>query len=204
MNDMERLCLYDEQQLATVLDRMAGQLAGLLPGNRDIVLLGVLRRGVPLASLLADRLHGLGVGPVRRVDLEVKRYSDDLTLLYPETLLRESACPGDVDLAGKTVVVVDDVLYRGHSLLRVVQYLALRGAAEIRSAILVDRGVSLLPIHADVCGLRLDVAPGSIVEVHVPPYEEDLSIELVTPGQALKRVLKQSRSGSSSMRHDAL
>ncbi len=100
MNDMERLCLYDEQQLATVLDRMAGQLAGLLPGNRDIVLLGVLRRGVPLASLLADRLHRLGVGPVRRVDLEVKRYSDDLTLLYPETLLRESACPSDVDLAG--------------------------------------------------------------------------------------------------------
>jgi pyrimidine operon attenuation protein/uracil phosphoribosyltransferase len=181
MNDKKRLCLYDEQQLATVLDRMAGQLAGLLSGDRDVILLGVLRRGVPLASLLAERLHGLGVRPAQRVDLEVKRYGDDLTLLYPETLLRENTCPRDFDLSGKTVVVVDDVLYRGHSLLRVVQYLALRGAAEIRSAILVDRGVSLLPIHADVCGLRLDVAPGSIVEVHVPPYESDLSIVLVPP-----------------------
>ena len=49
--------------------------------------------------------------------------------------------------------------------------------------VLVDRGVSLLPIHADVTGIRLDVAPGSIIEVHVPPYEADFCVELVQPGR---------------------
>ncbi|MBL8409208.1 MAG: phosphoribosyltransferase, partial [Candidatus Accumulibacter sp.] len=87
MND--HTCLYDQQQLANVLDGMAGRLLGLLDGRSDVVLIGILRRGVPLASLLAERLLRLGVRPAQRLQLEVKRYGDDLTLLYPQTLLRE-------------------------------------------------------------------------------------------------------------------
>lgn len=181
MNENARFCLYDERQLDVVLDGMARRLTGLLGGNADIVLVGVLRRGVPLASRLAERLDRMGVRSPWRLDLEVKRYGDDLALLYPETRLTERQMPAGVALAEKAVVVVDDVLYRGHSLLRVVQFLAARGAGLIRSVVLVDRGVSLLPIHADVTGIRLDVAPSSIVEVHVPPYEADFCVELVQP-----------------------
>jgi pyrimidine operon attenuation protein/uracil phosphoribosyltransferase len=180
MNDGTRIGIYDAQQLAGVLDGMARRLAGLLPDDSEIVLVGILRRGVPLAALLGERLPALGVRLVERLELKVKRYADDLTLLYPQTLLTANGAQADVELSGKVVVVVDDVLYRGHSLLRVVEYLAQRGAAEIRSVVLVDRGVSLLPIHADITGMRLDVAPGSIVEVHVPPYESDFSIELLS------------------------
>ncbi|HAY28148.1 MAG TPA: phosphoribosyltransferase, partial [Candidatus Accumulibacter sp.] len=104
------------------------------------------------------------------------------SLLHPQTRLTEDTATTVADLAGRSVLVVDDVLYRGHSLLRVVQHLVQRGAARVVSAVLVDRGVSLLPIHADVAGLRLDMPAGSIVEVHVPPYEADFSIELVRPG----------------------
>ena len=111
--------------------------------------------------------------------MKVKRYADDLSLLHPETLLSENAEQGAVEWPGKVVVLVDDVLYRGHSLLRVVQPLAQRGVAELRSVILVDRGVSLLPIRADVTGVRLNLPEGSIVEVHVPPYESDFCIELL-------------------------
>mgnify|MGYP000879355177 CR=1 FL=1 len=181
-NDGARLCLYDDRQLAVLLDGMAGRLASLLPTGGDIVLVGVLRRGVPLAGLLAERLCRLGIRCEQRLDLEVKRYADDLSLLYPQTMLRENDVASGASLAGKTVVVVDDVLYRGHSLLRVVQYLASRGAAVIRSVVLVDRGVGLLPVHADVIGARLEVAPGSIIEVQVPPYEMDFRIELVVAG----------------------
>ncbi len=183
MNGNARSCLYDERQLDVVLDGMARRLTGLLGGNADIVLVGGLRRGVPLASRLAERLDKLGVRSAWRLDLEVKRYGDDLALLYSETRLTERQVPAGVALAEKAVVVVDDVLYRGHSLLRVVQFLAARGAGLIRSVVLVDRGVSLLPIHADVTGIRLDVAPGSIIEVHVPPYEADFCVELVQPGR---------------------
>ena len=181
-NNGARLCLYDDRQLAAVLESMAARLASLLPAGGDIVLVGVLRRGAPLAGLLTEPLGRLGIRCAERFDLEVKRYADDLSLLYPQTMLRENDVASGANLAGKTVVVVDDVLYRGHSLLRVVQYLAARGAAVIRSAVLVDRGVGVLPVHADVIGVRLQVASGSIIEVQVPPYETDFRIELVAAG----------------------
>lgn len=178
-NDGARFCLYDNRQLAVVLDGMAVRLASLLPAAGDIVLVGILRRGAPLAALLAERLRRLGIRCEQSLDLEVKRYADDLSLLYPQTLLRENHVASGVSLAGKTVVVVDDVLYSGHSLLRVLQFLASHGAAVIRSVVLVDRRVGVLPVHADVIGAHLEVAPGSIIEVQVPPYETDFRIELV-------------------------
>ena len=80
--------------------------------------------------------------------------------------------------------MVDDVLYSGHSLLRVLQYLAGKQPQQIRVATLVDRCVARLPVHADVVGVRLEAAPGSIIDCHVPPYEPDFQIDLVQPGRA--------------------
>ncbi|MCM8611961.1 phosphoribosyltransferase family protein [Accumulibacter sp.] len=183
MNAPTRSCLYDERQLEPVLDSMAARLTGLLASDEDLVLVGIRRRGVPLAAMLAEHLARRGLlRPALRLELVVKRYADDLSLLHPQTRLSEDTAPTVADLAGRCAIVVDDVLYRGHSLLRVVQHLVGCGAARVISTVLVDRGVSVLPIHADVAGLRLDVPTGSIVEVHVPPYEADFSIELVRPG----------------------
>ncbi|MDX5372461.1 MAG: DUF2238 domain-containing protein [Pseudomonadaceae bacterium] len=75
------------------------------------------------------------------------------------------------------------VLYEGHSLLRTCAYLAQLGARRVHSAVLVDRCVASQPIHADIVGIRLQVAPLDIVECHVPPYEADFSIRLVRHGQ---------------------
>jgi pyrimidine operon attenuation protein/uracil phosphoribosyltransferase len=66
-------------------------------------------------------------------------------------------------------------------MLRAVQYLALKQPAEIRTVVLVDRGVAKLPVRTDVIGVRLDVAPGDIIECNVPPYEDEFKIELLKP-----------------------
>lgn len=87
----------------------------------------------------------------------------------------------DLDFAGKTVLVVDDVIYRGHSMLRAVEYLAIKNATEIRTAVLVDRGVNKLPVRIDISGVRLDVAPPDIVECCLPPYETEFKIDLLQP-----------------------
>ena len=79
---------------------------------------------------------------------------------------------------------IRDRLYTGHSLLRVLEYLARRQPAEIRVAVLVDRGVCVLPVHADVVGRRLEVAAGDVIESNVPPYEPDFRIELLRPLRA--------------------
>jgi pyrimidine operon attenuation protein/uracil phosphoribosyltransferase len=77
------------------------------------------------------------------------------------------------------LLIVDDVLYTGHSLLKVVDYLARKGPAEIRVAMLADRGAARLPVRADVLGLRLDIAPPDVIECNVPPYEPEFKIELL-------------------------
>ncbi|MCE5182753.1 MAG: phosphoribosyltransferase [Betaproteobacteria bacterium] len=177
-----RTCLYDRADLDAVLDDMARQTAGLLTGRKEVVIVGLLRRGAPLAEMLRDRLmrhYGFADLPLHK--LHIKRYADDLTVLHPETELTESTEQAALDLTGATVLVVDDVLYRGHSLLRAVEYLAGKNPAEIRTVVLVDRGVTLLPIRANIIGMRMDVAPMDIIECNIPPYEVEFRIDLLQP-----------------------
>lgn len=174
--------LYGTAELERVLDVMAAALAHRLHGVVQISLVGVRRRGAPLSDWLQRRLRGLlPAAQIERLDLSIKRYADDLTLLYPQTQLTEQPGQARIDLAGRVVVVVDDVLYQGFSLNKAVQYLLAKGGKTILTVVLVDRVCATLPIHADVAGLKLQVAAGHIVECHVPPFEPTFQIVLVQP-----------------------
>lgn len=175
---LEEQVLYRVDELDEVVARMAREVQALVPDPARLTVVGILRRGAPLADRLCAHLHEASRGArIARLDLDIKRYGDDLTLLHPETRLRESAGQAP-DLGGRTVLLVDDVLYEGHSLLRALRWLAERGAAEIRTAVLVDRRCARLPLKADVAGVILEVAPLQIVDVHVPPYEPQFGIHI--------------------------
>jgi pyrimidine operon attenuation protein / uracil phosphoribosyltransferase len=177
-----RIPLFDASQLDAVVEDMARQAAGLLVGCDDLAVIGILRRGAPLADRLCSVLQVRhGCPPPLRADLCITRYADNLRVVHPDTRLVENAELADLDLAGYTVLLVDDVLYCGHSLLKAVDYLAAKQPAAIRAAVLVDRCVATLPVHADVVGLRLHLAPGDIIDCHVPPYEPDFRIEVLRP-----------------------
>ena len=175
----QRIRLYDATELDAILGRMARQAAGLLTGRTEAMLVGILRRGAPLAEMLGARLErDFGVVRLPRLNLAIKRYADDLTLLHPETPLTEAPEHAALDLTGRTILLVDDVIYQGHSMLRAIDYLARKSPAEIRTVALVDRDVARLPVRTDVVGARLDVAPGDIIECNVPPYEAEFGIDL--------------------------
>ncbi len=176
---MSEGAFYRADELDAVIAHMARQVHGLVADPSKLAVVGILRRGAPLADRLCAQLRELWrVERIARLDLDIKRYADDLTVLFPETRLRESPGASAGDLAGRCVLLVDDVLYEGHSMLRAVQRLAERGATTIRTAVLVDRGCARLPVKADVVGLRLEVAPLQIVDVHVPPYESEFEIHI--------------------------
>jgi pyrimidine operon attenuation protein/uracil phosphoribosyltransferase len=178
----QRFCLYSAAELDGILQRMARQAAALLPPGRG-VLVGMLRRGEPLARLLQQHLaRQTGQAELPLYPLRVKRYADDLSLLHAQTALTESPELAALDLLNSTLLVVDDVLYEGHSLLRTCAYLTSLGAREVRTAVLVDRCISKQPIHADIVGVRLQVASGDIIECNVPPYESELRIEVLRLG----------------------
>ncbi len=177
-----RTCLYNAAQLDAVVENMATQAAGFLLGKQRVMIVGILRRGAPLAEMLHQKLlKNFKLGNISRMNLQIKRYSDDLKLLHPETKLTENPEHIALDLSGITVVVVDDVMYRGHSMLRAVEYIAGKNAEEIRTVVLVDRGASKLPVRCDIAGVRLDIAPGDIIECNVPPYEDEFKIEVLQP-----------------------
>lgn len=177
-----RTCLYTPDQLEVIVDDMARRAAGLLTGRTRVAIVGILRRGAPLADRLHARLRDRwGLADCLRLDLKIQRYADDLTLLHPDTRLTENPAHAALDLTGLSVLVVDDVMYHGHSMLRAVQYLAGKQPAELRTVVLVDRGVSKLPVRTDIAGVRLDVAPSDIIECNVPPYEDHFRIDLLQP-----------------------
>jgi pyrimidine operon attenuation protein/uracil phosphoribosyltransferase len=182
---VNRTCLYSTGQLDAIVTDMARQAAGLLTGRTQVAIVGIVRRGAPLADRLHERMANVyGLRDCLRLDLQIKRYADDLTLLYPETRLTENPAHATLDLDGYTVLLVDDVIYRGHSMLRAVEYLAGKRPAEIRTVVLVDRGVAKLPVRTDIIGVRLDVAPSDIIECRVPPFEDSFGIDLLQPGSS--------------------
>ena len=175
----ERFRLYSASQLEAVIDAMARQAAALFQPSQEVALIGILRRGEPLAARLQQALVARGLPRWPLYPLHLKRYADDLSLLHPETALTENPDLAALDLARTRLLLVDDVLYEGHSLLRACAWLARLGAAEVRSAVLVDRCVSRQPVRADITGLRLQVAPTDIIECNVPPYEKEFCIEVL-------------------------
>lgn len=95
--------------------------------------------------------------------LKVKRYADDLSVLHSRTELIENPLLGTLDLASTTLLIVDDVLFEGHSLLRTCAYLAQLGARRVYTAVLVDRHVCQQPVHAHIVGVHLQVGANDIV-----------------------------------------
>lgn len=164
----------DASDIEPALERMAGEVAARWPG--EVVLVGIRRRGVPLAERLRGPLEAAGVEVVAVQELELKRYSDELEVLHEQPRLDEPDEPLGLD--GRRVLLVDDVLYTGRTLARALDYVTGRGAREVRCAVLCIRRGTELPLEPDVVGFRCDVGTGRIVDVHIPPYEDELKVEL--------------------------
>ena len=178
----ERFRVYHADGLQQVIERMARQSLALLDPAQRPVVVGVLRRGAPLADRLVTAMTALQPGfVVDRLDLKVKRYSDDLHLLHPETRL-DAPEAGSATVKDRQVLVIDDVLYQGYSLFRVFEFLRAQGASSVLAAALADRCVAQLPVRADIVGVYLQIAASDVIECSVPPYEDVFAMDVLRPG----------------------
>lgn len=174
----DRYRLYSTEGLVEVIDSMARQTIALLD-DTPTTFVGMLRRGSPIAQRLMAAVQARMPGAdFAYADLLVKRYADNLELLYPQTHLEVAT---QLVLRGRRVIVVDDVLYQGYSLFRVIEWLRTQDVAAIHAAVLVDRQRYLLPVRADIVGMTLKIAPGDVIECSVPPYESEFAIDLWRP-----------------------
>jgi pyrimidine operon attenuation protein/uracil phosphoribosyltransferase len=152
--------VLDDRDISRALTRIAHEILERNKGGRDLVLLGIPSRGVPLAKRIAERITAVEGYDVPVGSLDVTMYRDDLRLKPARALMRTEIPAGGVD--GKVVVLVDDVLFSGRTIRSALDALNDVGRpSAVRLAVLVDRGHRELPIRADFVGKNL---PTSLVE----------------------------------------
>ncbi|HSE53962.1 MAG TPA: bifunctional pyr operon transcriptional regulator/uracil phosphoribosyltransferase PyrR, partial [Gemmatimonadales bacterium] len=169
--------LLDDTAMAGALQRMAREVVEKSGGTGGLVLVGIQRRGVELAARLAALIGGAGQ-PVPLGKLDITLYRDDLSTIGPRPRVGETSLPDSIE--GKTVVIVDDVLYTGRTIRAALDELADFGRPRrILLAVLVDRGGRELPIQADVVGQRVETGSDDRVDVAVKELDGRDAVELV-------------------------
>jgi pyrimidine operon attenuation protein/uracil phosphoribosyltransferase len=152
--------VLDARDITRALTRISHEILERNKGADDLVLLGIPSRGVPLAERIAERIASVEGYAVPVGSLDVTMYRDDLRLKPARALLPTQIPSGGID--GKTVVLIDDVLFSGRTIRAALDALNDLGRPRaVRLAVLVDRGHRELPIRADFVGKNL---PTSLVE----------------------------------------
>jgi pyrimidine operon attenuation protein/uracil phosphoribosyltransferase len=158
--------VLEPAEIRRVLTRIAHEILERTHGADDILLLGIPTRGVPLAQRLAGRAAEFEGRPVPWGSLDVTMYRDDLRL-RPARALGRTELPVD-GIDGKTIVIVDDVLYSGRTVRAALDALTDLGRPRsVQLAVLVDRGHRELPIRADYVGKNLPTSQRETVRVHL-------------------------------------
>ena len=177
----EKQELMSAPRLERTLQRMAHEMLERHPDVDTTVLVGVRTRGVPLARRLAQQIAAAnnGRGPVVGA-LDITLYRDDLTTIAPHPVLKGTAIPCSID--GRTVVLVDDVLFTGRTVRAALDELIDFGRpARIKLAVLIDRGHRELPIRADYVGRALPTERAEIVEVKLAEEDGEDRVVLLEP-----------------------
>ena len=158
--------LMDEAAVRRSLARMTHEIIEKNKGAERIVLLGIKRRGVPIARILAEnikRFEGTEV-PVGEIDITL--YRDDLTETIELPEASSSSIPTDV--REKTVILVDDVIYTGRTARAAIEAVFSAGRPSvIQLAVLIDRGHRELPIRPDFVGKNIPTSKEEIVAVYM-------------------------------------
>ena len=158
--------LMDAGRLHRALVRMAHEIVEKHPDTGRTVLVGIRTRGVPLAQRLARFIKDAGGQAPAVGALDITLYRDDLTTIAPNPVIQGTEIPCSID--GRTVVLLDDVLYTGRTVRAALDELIDFGRPDrIQLAVLVDRGHRELPIRADFVGKQLTTRRDEVVQVRL-------------------------------------
>lgn len=168
---VDKTILMDEQAIFRALVRIAHEIVEKNKGVANVVLVGIRSRGVPLAERIADAIENIeGTRPPVGV-LDITLYRDDLSTLSYQPIIRPTTMP--VDLDGKIVVLVDDVLYTGRTIRAALDAIIDMGRpTAIQLSVLIDRGHRELPIRADYVGKNVPTSSKESVNVKVMELDD--------------------------------
>jgi pyrimidine operon attenuation protein/uracil phosphoribosyltransferase len=170
--------ILSSEELRRTLNRLASQIVEKTRYLHQLALLGLYTRGVPLANLLARQIEILEGVSISVGALDITFYRDDLDQIGLRTPAKTDI---PFDLNNKTLVLVDDVIFKGRTIRAALNAVNEYGRPEvIRLAVLVDRGHRELPIHPDFIGKKLPTAKEEVVKVYLQDSDGRDAVELVS------------------------
>lgn len=182
MKLVDKTVLMDAQAINRAVIRVAHEVIEKNKGSKDVVLVGIRTRGVPLAKRLADEIEKIeGVRlPVGILDITL--YRDDLSTLGYQPVVHETQIPFDIN--DKKIILVDDVLFTGRTVRAALGAIMDIGRPKvIQLAVLVDRGHRELPIRADYVGKNVPTSRREIVSVQLSPVDKAEQVMLQEIGE---------------------
>ena len=175
--------VLDADGLRRALTRIAHEIVERNGGVDGLVLVGIRSRGVPLANRLAALIEQHEATPVPVGSLDITFYRDDLTKLAHAPIVKRSDL--EIDVEGRVVVLIDDVLYTGRTVRAALDALTDHGRPRaVRLATLVDRGHRELPIRPDFVGKNLPTSVDEIVHVRLRETDDDDEVVIERPENA--------------------
>ena len=179
MPSPNRIHVMSESDVRRAVARMSREVVERNGGTKDLVLMGIHRRGTHIAAMIRSEIEQAEDVEIESGSIDITLYRDDLEVVGPRPIIgRSELPPRGVD--DKCVVIVDDVAFTGRTVRAALNELGDWGRPKrILLCVLVDRGGRELPIHPDITGREVQVLEGQRVEVLVPELDDCLGVELI-------------------------
>jgi pyrimidine operon attenuation protein/uracil phosphoribosyltransferase len=167
----EKAQLMSESEIERTLVRLAHEIMEKNNGSKDLGLVGVQRRGVPMAQRLAKFIQRIEKTPVPVGTLDITLYRDDLSTVGPKPVVQKTDI--GIPITDKNIVLVDDVLYTGRTVRAALDALFRQGRPKkVQLLVLIDRGHRELPIEATFVGRKVQTTEQEIIKVQVREVDD--------------------------------
>jgi len=162
----EKSQLLSDREIERSLTRLAYEIVERNNGASELVVVGVQRRGAPLAERLAAKISDVEQVQVPVAAIDITFYRDDLSTIDEKPVVKKSLLPFPVE--GQTVILVDDVLYTGRTTRAALDALIDQGRPRrVELCVLIDRGHRELPVQADYIGRKVQTSDREVIEVRL-------------------------------------
>jgi pyrimidine operon attenuation protein/uracil phosphoribosyltransferase len=170
------------KDIQRALVRIAHEIVERNKGAKDLVLVGMQTRGVPLSERLATTIQSLEKITVPVGSLDISLYRDDISSLNLKPVVRRTDIAADI--TNKQVVLIDDVFYTGRSIRAAMDALMDLGRPQsIQLAVLIDRGHRELPIRADYVGKNIPTSSNEEIKVYVKEVDGEDKVTILSPNK---------------------
>lgn len=169
--------LMSPEDIARALRRVAHQIIEKNHGTDDLCLIGIRTRGVPLSYRLRDNIEAIEDRVLPVGELDITLYRDDLSMISDKPDVKGSKV--DFNVTGKTVVLVDDVIYTGRTARAALDAVMELGRPDrIQLCVLIDRGHTELPIRANFVGKNIPTSQDEVVAVRLKETDDEEAVKI--------------------------